>query len=118
MRKISILGVLVVGAALAVPTSAAPKRAAAGDMKLQRALDQLVAAGAPGAIALVRDGNRTIRITSGYADLKTKTPMRATDRFRIGSVTNEHLFFFSINEACSDELLSKLWPMPVTYNQV
>jgi D-alanyl-D-alanine carboxypeptidase len=87
MRKISILGVLVVGAALAVPTSAAPKRAAAGDMKLQRALDQLVAAGAPGAIALVRDGNRTIRITSGYADLKTKTPMRATDRFRIGSVT-------------------------------
>jgi D-alanyl-D-alanine carboxypeptidase len=87
MRKISILGLLVVGAALSVPASAAPQRAAAGDTKLQRALDQLVAAGAPGAVALVRDGNRTIRLTSGYADLKTKTPMRATDRFRIGSVT-------------------------------
>jgi D-alanyl-D-alanine carboxypeptidase len=54
---------------------------------LERSLDELVAAGAPGALALVRDGNRTTRVTSGYGNLAGKTPMRATDRFRIGSVT-------------------------------
>jgi CubicO group peptidase (beta-lactamase class C family) len=54
---------------------------------LQGALDEVVAAGAPGAIALVRDANRTVRLTSGHGNLKTKTPMRATDRFRIASVT-------------------------------
>lgn len=41
MRKISILGLLVVGAALAVSASAAP----VPEAKLQRALDELVAAG-------------------------------------------------------------------------
>jgi D-alanyl-D-alanine carboxypeptidase len=55
--------------------------------KIQRALDRLTATEAPGAIALVRDGNRTIHLTSGYGNLETKTPIRATDRFRIGSVT-------------------------------
>jgi len=54
---------------------------------LERSLDDLVAAGAPGALALVREGNRTTRVTSGYGTLAPKTPMRATDRFRIGSVT-------------------------------
>jgi Beta-lactamase len=55
--------------------------------KIQRALDRLTPTEAPGAIALLRDGNRTIRMTSGYGNLETKTPIRATDRFRIGSVT-------------------------------
>jgi D-alanyl-D-alanine carboxypeptidase len=54
---------------------------------IQRALDRLTVTEAPGAIALLRDGNRTIRLTSGYGNLETKTPIRATDRFRIGSVT-------------------------------
>jgi D-alanyl-D-alanine carboxypeptidase len=85
--RISILGLLVVGTALAVPTAAAPGRGATDEATLQRALDELVAAGAPGAVALVREGDRTIRLTSGYGNLKTKTPMRATDRFRIGSIT-------------------------------
>ena len=61
--------------------------AAKEEAKIQRALDRLTATEAPGAIALVRDGNRTIRLTSGYGNLKEKTPIRATDRFRIGSVT-------------------------------
>jgi D-alanyl-D-alanine carboxypeptidase len=87
MGKISVLALLVVGATLALPAAAAPGRAASPEAKLQLALDQLVAAGAPGAIALVRDGDRTVRLTSGYADLKTKRPMRATDRFRAGSAT-------------------------------
>jgi D-alanyl-D-alanine carboxypeptidase len=74
---------VLVAAATVVPASAAT----VPEAKLQLALDQLVAAGAPGAIALVREGDRTIRLTSGYGNLKTKTPIRATDRFRIGSIT-------------------------------
>jgi D-alanyl-D-alanine carboxypeptidase len=54
---------------------------------IQRALDRLTATEAPGAIVLVRDGDRTLRLASGYENLEKKTPMRATDRFRIGSVT-------------------------------
>ncbi len=55
--------------------------------KLQRAADALVAAGAPGAIVLVRDGDRTTRVVGGYANLATRRPMRASDRFRVGSTT-------------------------------
>src|SRR5207302_2500805 len=41
----------------------------------------------PGAVLFVRNGDRTIRLTSGYGNLKPKTPMRAGDRFRVGSIT-------------------------------
>ena len=56
-------------------------------MRLQQALDAVVAAGVPGAIVLVRDGDRTIRLASGYGNLARRTPMRASDRFRVGSET-------------------------------
>ena len=46
-----------------------------------------MAAGVPGAIVLVRDGDRTIRLASGYGNLARRTPMRASDRFRVGSKT-------------------------------
>jgi D-alanyl-D-alanine carboxypeptidase len=59
----------------------------AGEATLQRALDQVVAAGVPGAVLLVRDGEGTTRLTSGYGNLKPQTPMRAGDRFRVGSIT-------------------------------
>ncbi len=55
--------------------------------KLQRAVDAVVAAGAPGAVALVRDGGRTIRVVGGHGSLARRTPMRASDRFRVGSST-------------------------------
>lgn len=67
-----------------VPASAPSSRPPAG---VQAALDQVVAAGAPGAIALVRVGDRTYRYSSGYGDLATQTPIRVGDRSRIGGVT-------------------------------
>src|SRR5207249_3944094 len=67
--------------------AATPVREAKKEARIQRALDRLTATGAPGAIVLVRDGNQTLRLTSGYGNLEKKTPMRTTDRFRIGSVT-------------------------------
>jgi len=88
MGRHVLLALLALGAVVgATACAGAPERAAAREPELQRALDQLVAAGAPGAIALVREGDRTIRFTSGHGNLKSRTPMRATDRFRVGSVT-------------------------------
>jgi len=77
---------LVAAAAPAKPTAATGGRTAA----LQNDLDALVAAGAPGAILLVRNGNHTTRLTAGLADVRSKRPMRAADHFRIASVTKSY----------------------------
>jgi D-alanyl-D-alanine carboxypeptidase len=64
--------------------------AAAGEpdaARLQRALDRYVAAGVPGAVALARDGRRITRVTAGVGRLDPRRPIRATDRFRVGSLT-------------------------------
>ncbi len=50
---------------------------------VQQARDRVVAAGAPGSVALA-DGRVTV---SGVADLDSRRPLRAGDRVRIGSVT-------------------------------
>src|SRR3954447_17798564 len=55
--------------------------------KLQQRLDRLVAAGAPGVVALVREHGRTATLTSGYANVATHERLRARDRFRVGSLT-------------------------------
>src|SRR2546430_1891528 len=88
-RKIALwLAPLVLAAAALVGSASAGRERAAGrEAELQRALDQVVAAGAPGAVLLVREGDRTIRLRSGYGNLKPRTPMRAGDRFRVGSIT-------------------------------
>ena len=70
-------------ACLVAPSPAA----AAPQAKLQRALDRVVAAGAPGALVLVRRGDRTRRLTSGLGNLATRTPIRVADRARIGGIT-------------------------------
>lgn len=73
--------------ALAFMLGVTPGAVAAERDQLQQKLDELVAAGVPGAILLVRRGDQTLRLTSGYAELKSKTPPRTTDRFRVGSLT-------------------------------
>jgi D-alanyl-D-alanine carboxypeptidase len=88
-RKIALALALVAlaVAAPAAPASAARDRSAGRETKLQRGLNQIVAAGVPGAVLLVREGRRTTRYTSGNGRLKPPTPMRARDRFRVGSIT-------------------------------
>ena len=54
---------------------------------LRREMTELVGAGVPGVVVLVRRDGRTLRLASGEADLARKTPMRTSDRFRIGSIT-------------------------------
>jgi D-alanyl-D-alanine carboxypeptidase len=61
--------------------------AAGGRATLQRIVRRLVAGGAPGAVAFVRSPGSAGGVAAGYADLGTRTPMRANDGFRIASVT-------------------------------
>lgn len=54
---------------------------------VQTALNALVAAGAPGALAETRDGNDRWTGTAGTGDLRTHAPVPRNGRWRIGSVT-------------------------------
>ena len=71
---------------MATPRTATNTKAAG----LQKDVDALVAAGAPGAILLVRDGNRTVRLTAGLGNVARKTPMRPDDHFKIASLTKTY----------------------------
>ena len=77
---------LLAASAPASPTSNENARAAA----LQKDVDELVAAGVPGAILLVRDGDRTLRLTGGLGDIGHKTPMNARNHFKIASLTKSY----------------------------
>jgi D-alanyl-D-alanine carboxypeptidase len=55
--------------------------------ELQRLLDRLVAAGAPGAVGWVHDEAGARQAASGVADLRSGRPMRPELHFRAGSLT-------------------------------
>src|ERR1700760_1188643 len=57
--------IVSVPAAHATPASKPPLATA-----VKRSLDRLVAAGAPGAVVLVREHGRTLRLAAGYADTR------------------------------------------------
>ncbi len=94
---------LILAAALLAPAAAlaacggddqpAPKPAAATTavpttgLTLDQKLDQLVAAGSPGAIAYADDGGGLELHAAGVADRESGRPLRPTDRFRAGSNT-------------------------------
>jgi D-alanyl-D-alanine carboxypeptidase len=63
----------------------APQRIDPGE--LRRLLDQVIAAGAPGAAALVSDEHGVQQAASGLADLRTDRPMRPGLTYRVASVT-------------------------------
>lgn len=75
---------------LAATSVAAPAGGTAPDphdQQLQDRLDSVVATGAVGALAQVRDGRHRWRGTSGMAEVGTPRPVPVTGRFRAGSVT-------------------------------
>jgi D-alanyl-D-alanine carboxypeptidase len=81
---------LAAAAIVAGPASANTERADR-QPSLQLAVDGLVAAGAPGAILLVRDGSDAKHLTGGVADLATQTPMRPGNHYRIASLTKTYV---------------------------
>jgi D-alanyl-D-alanine carboxypeptidase len=89
---VALVALVLAAASLgATAAASAPERSQVRTPELRRALGRIVAAGAPSAIALIRDRERTIRLTSGFGNLKTNAPMRPSDRFRIGSVAKTFL---------------------------
>ena len=90
---IGLTGAILAGltaAVLMVASAAATPAQTHAKTSLQEDANALVAAGAPGAILYVRDGDRTTSITAGYGDLAQKTPMRANDHFKIASLTKTY----------------------------
>ena len=77
---------LVAASAQAKPAGPTGSRASG----LQRDLQALIAAGAPGAILFVRDGNRITHLTAGLGDIARKTPMRPDNHFKIASLTKTY----------------------------
>jgi D-alanyl-D-alanine carboxypeptidase len=96
--------ILLAAAALCATALAAAPVAPARADKLDRALDRLTRVGAPGAVVLTRRGARTRRVARGYADRATRRPMRAGDRFRIGSLTKTFTAAVVLQLAGEDEL--------------
>src|SRR3954454_4555152 len=70
------LGALALATLVAATTAATASAAShrPNRAKLQHALNAVVSSGAPGAIALVRDGRRSLRLVSGYENLATRRP--------------------------------------------
>ena len=58
---------------------------------LQGDVDAMVAAGTPGAVLLVRDGNQVTHLTGGVAEIATKRAMAAGDSYRIASLTKTYV---------------------------
>src|SRR4051794_12548517 len=88
-RVVLVAGLAGATCALAVGATPAPAASdgSARAPKVQRALDDVVAAGAPGAAVLIRNAGRTRRLSSGLGEIATRTPMRVAARTRIGGLT-------------------------------
>jgi D-alanyl-D-alanine carboxypeptidase len=86
--------------------SSAPRvsRSPTDPATLQRQLDGVVEAGAPGVVGLVRTGERTWQGASGLGDLGAKRPARAGDRFRVGSVTKSFVATLVLQLVAEDRL--------------
>jgi CubicO group peptidase (beta-lactamase class C family) len=82
---------------------------------LAKASDAIVAGGVPGALAVVRDGDRVRSAVAGLADVDANSRLQAADRFRIGSVTKTFvatavLQLVAENQLRLDEPVARLLP--------
>ncbi|MFD5745731.1 serine hydrolase domain-containing protein [Streptomyces sp. NPDC127033] len=84
-----LAGTAQAGTAVAAPApgSGGTGPGGPGHRATQRALDDLVEEGVPGAVAQVRDRRGAWYGVAGTADLTTGRERRAPDRFRVGSLT-------------------------------
>jgi D-alanyl-D-alanine carboxypeptidase len=78
MRRL-VVGALTAAALLSVVVATASARGDRDEQRLERALDALIAAGMPGALVRVHDGEKTVELARGQATRGI--------RFRVGSVT-------------------------------
>ncbi|MGH8909134.1 MAG: serine hydrolase domain-containing protein [Egibacteraceae bacterium] len=71
----------------ASPTASDVRSQAPEQLDLRTLLDEVVAAGAPGILARVQTGAKTLSLESGVADLRTGAPMKPQLHFRVASIT-------------------------------
>jgi D-alanyl-D-alanine carboxypeptidase len=87
----AVLVCLVAAALVAASAPAKPDPSTGGQPAgLEKDLDALVAAGAPGAILFTRNGTHTRVITAGLADVPHQRPIRPGDHFKVASVTKSY----------------------------
>ena len=92
-----LLAVADAGAAMSrtkgasLPAGSAATRSSSPLPSLQTEVDALVDAGVPGVVVIMHRGGRDLSVVSGLADIRTRTPMRADDRFRVGSLTKTYV---------------------------
>src|SRR6478609_7061741 len=82
----------LIAAAAVICGTAAPSAGTTANTSttLQQDLDALVRSGAPGVVLRTQNGDRTVNLTAGVADLRTGRPMNAGDRFRVASVAKTY----------------------------
>ncbi len=94
-----VAAALVAGLALVAPAASAvtadrpavAPRATTDTARMQQALDQMVAAGVPGALLYTYDQGQETQLQSGLADLAAGTPMGPSTTYRIGSQTKTYV---------------------------
>lgn len=101
-RILVLLGALGALALCSVVPAATPELGEGP--RLQRSVDEVVAAGVPGALLLVTDGGTTRLAVAGVADLETARPLASEDRFRIGSVTKTFVAALVLQLVAEDRL--------------
>lgn len=60
-------------------------------VSLRQDINALVGVGTPGVVVITRHAGRVTRLAAGRADVRTRTPMRVGDNFRIGSLTKTYV---------------------------
>jgi D-alanyl-D-alanine carboxypeptidase len=81
--SVAVIAAVLVAVAATTAPAATPTRQA----KLRQLAQSLVRGGAPGAIVFVRAPSTTRSAVSGFSSLEPRVPMRASDRFRVASIT-------------------------------
>lgn len=113
-KRAAVLAVaaLVSGLALTAPTASAvaevgsvrPSRTTSDTPALQRALDQLVEDGAPGALLYTYDKGTVAELQSGLADITSAAPMVGESSYRIGSQTKTYVATAVLQLAAHDRV--------------
>ncbi|MDP9259664.1 MAG: beta-lactamase family protein [Actinomycetota bacterium] len=85
-----ILASLVTTGLIGTSAIARPSKPIVQAPTLQKDVNALVTAGAPGAILLVRNGSHSASFKAGLDDVTRNRPMRADDHFKIASLTKSY----------------------------
>ena len=88
----------------AAASASAPGQHTYQQQDLQRDLNAITATGVPGVLAKVHAGARTLRGTSGVADLDSREPVDGNGFFRIGSNTKTFIAVVALQLAAEHRL--------------